>query len=154
MNYGKIPLNGAVAEMCLQVSVTEGTYPNYALIPSGNNLLMYDIMEGSLKRSFKGHFESVNCCKYNPVLCEFYTGSKDRNILVWSPEKQQNLSESRANFRSNSLPKNAYSIFSSNARTGFSSGPQTVNSSEINLEENAVNSNMNNRRLDNWSDDE
>ena len=153
MNYGKVPHNTAVAETCLQISLTDGTSPNYALIPSGNNLLMYDIFEGSLKKSFKGHFESVNCCKYNPVMCEFYTGSKDRNILVWSPEKQQNLSESRANFRSSSLPKNAYSIFSSTGRSGFSSGPQTVNSSENNLEDTFA-PNASNRRLDTWSDDE
>ena len=95
----------------------------------------------------------TECCKYNPVMCEFYTGSKDRNILVWSPEKQQNLSESRANFRSSSLPKNAYSIFSSTGRSGFSSGPQTVNSSENNLEDTFA-PNASNRRLDTWSDDE
>lgn len=127
------------------------------LIPSGNNLLMYDIMEGSLKKTFKGHFESVNCCKYNPILCEFYTGSKDRNILVWAPEKQQSLNESRAsNVRSSSLPKNAYSILSSCGRGGFSSGPQTVNSSEANLEETSSSNHVNfdTNRLDNWSDDE
>jgi len=133
---------------------SKGTQPNNVLVPSGNNLLMYDIMEGSLKKTFKGHFESVNCSKYNPVLCEFYTGSKDRNILVWTPDKQQNLSESRANVRSSSLPKNAYSILSTSGRGGFSSGPQTVNSSEVNLEETSSNTVNISNRLDNWSDDE
>ena len=135
-------------------------------------------MDGSLKKSYKGHFESVNCCKYNPVLCEFYTGSKDRNIisifkffievfdllsiyfgffLVWSPEKHQPVNESRASIRSSSLPKNTYSILSNCGRGGFSSGPQTVNSSEVNLEETINKTNLiinNNRRLDDWSDDE
>lgn len=68
---------------------------------------MYNIFDGSLKKSFKGHFESVNCSSYNPVLNEIYTGSKDRNVLIWSSEKQEeiNLNKmSKTSFSSNNNP--------------------------------------------------
>lgn len=67
---------------------------------------MYNIHEGTLKQTYKGHFESINCCSYNPVLNEIYTGSKDRNILIWSPEKQEIFNSKKNNnfFTSNNNP--------------------------------------------------
>lgn len=66
---------------------------------------MYNIFDGTLKQTYKGHFESINCCSYNPILNEIYTGSKDRNILLWSVEKQETLSIKPMNsFTSNNNP--------------------------------------------------
>lgn len=31
----------------------------------------------------QGHHESINCCVYNPLLQELYTGANDHQILVW-----------------------------------------------------------------------
>lgn len=86
VNYGKIPLNATIADACLQMSATEMCNPNYAFIPGANNMLMYNILDGDLVKSYKGHFESTNCCLFNSALNEVYSGSKDRNILIWSKD--------------------------------------------------------------------
>jgi WD40 repeat protein len=169
VNYGKIQLSSAVAETCLQMSCTDSCDPNFVYVPAGNNLHMFNILDGELKKTYKAHFESVNCCCYNPVLNEIYTGSKDRNILIWSNEKTM-VDDSKitaANLaRSSSLPKNTYSLLSNTGRNGFNSNPSTVNNSQINLNTNQHQSNTSigqtsgnrantlKRSLDNWSDDE
>ena len=134
-NYGKIPLNSAVAESSLQMACTDLCVDKYVYVPSNSNLLMYNVLEGSLKSTYKGHFESVNCCMYNPVLNEVYTGSKDRNILIWTPEKQLNVFENLANTKT--LSRNCHSILSNTGRSSTAS-------SQSNLK----------RPRDNWSDDE
>lgn len=122
-----MPLNSAVAETCIQISTSELTNPNYVFVPSGNNILLFDILDGTQKAKYKGHFDSVNCCKYNPINSEFYSGSKDKNILVWSSEKEPT--------RDNEFSKSSFS----NSGTNFSFSN--------------LNSNLN-RPSDNWSDDE
>ena len=145
-NYGKIPLNSAVAEACLQLSCTELCSENFVFVPSNKNLLMYNIFEGCLKNNFKGHFESINCCAYNSSLNEIYTGSKDRNILIWTAERQEIADTIEQ------APKNNFSGFSyfsmSNSGAGASSNLVAQTSSNDN-ESRGVK-----RRLDNWSDDD
>jgi hypothetical protein len=53
-NYGKVPLNLAVAEASLQMSCTEFCLERYIYVPSNNNMLMYNIHEGTLKSTYKG----------------------------------------------------------------------------------------------------
>ena len=121
VNYGRVPLSSVVAETCLQISCTELCDPNFVFVPSGNNLLMYDIFKGEMKQAFKGHFDSVNCSLYNSVQHEIYTGSKDRNILVWSTEPSSikaRTSKTKAGQGSQSI----YSVFSSSNRSGQSEG--------------------------------
>jgi DNA excision repair protein ERCC-8 len=33
----------------------------------------------------QGHYDRVNCCVFHPNYQEMYSGSKDRQILVWTP---------------------------------------------------------------------
>ncbi|CAM8911308.1 unnamed protein product [Rhodiola kirilowii] len=40
---------------------------------------------GRTFKTFRGHYESVNCCCFNFHDQELYTGGNDRQILVWSP---------------------------------------------------------------------
>lgn len=114
VNYGRVPLSSAVAEMTLQMTFTDHCQPNYLFVPSGNNLLMYDLLEGELKNTFKGHFDSINCCLYNPVQNEVYTGSKDRNVLVWATDNQINAEERESS--STSSTGNMYSVLSGTGR--------------------------------------
>ncbi|XP_039125945.1 WD repeat-containing protein ATCSA-1-like [Dioscorea cayenensis subsp. rotundata] len=44
----------------------------------------YDVWTGTVKKTFHGHYESVNCCHFSSLDQELYTGSNDRQILVWS----------------------------------------------------------------------
>lgn len=49
---------------------------------------MFDILTGKLVNELtQGHFESINCCVYNPNLSELYSGGNDSQILVWSVPK-------------------------------------------------------------------
>ena len=121
VNYGHVPLGSAVAESCLQISCTELCYPNYVFLPSSRNLLMYSIFDGELKHTFKGHFDSINCALYNPVQNEVYTGSKDRNCLVWSAEPHVNSSKKRKVNEAGS-GQSVYTIFSSANRSSSASG--------------------------------
>jgi len=45
----------------------------------------YNLWSGTTFRAFRGHYELVNCCYYSEQDQELYTGSNDRQILVWSP---------------------------------------------------------------------
>lgn len=127
-NYGKVPLNLAVAEASLQMSCTENCLDRYVYLPSNNNILMYNVHEGNLKATYKGHFEAANCCSYNPVMNEVYSGAKDRNVLIWTPEKQLNVFENQTQPQ-----KSAYSML---ATTGKDSRTSVK------------------RPRDNWSDDD
>jgi len=126
-NYGKVPLNSAVAEASLQISCTDNCLEKYVFVPSNSNLLMYNVHEGSLKKIFKGHFEAVNCCVYSSGLNEVYSGSKDRNVLIWTPEKQVNIEKV-------SIEKSGYSMMSRTGRNEENVGVK--------------------RSRDNWSDDD
>jgi DNA excision repair protein ERCC-8 len=118
VNYGRVPLSSAVAETCLQMSCTELCDPNYVFVPSGNNLLMYNIFSGEIKQTFKGHFDSVNTALYNPMQHEVYTGSKDRNILVWSAEAAAPRPSSSKSKSGGLGSKSIYSVLSSVNRGG------------------------------------
>ena len=60
--------------------------------PSGSVVQMYDIRGGDPVFDLKGgHFETVNCCLWNALSHELYTGSDDRSILVWEPPLQTNV---------------------------------------------------------------
>ena len=126
---------------CLQLSLTELTRPSYVLVPSNNNLLMYNIFDGTLRQTFKGHFETVNCAHYNPVLNEIYTGAKDRNVLIWSAERPDT---SDAN-TSRQQRVNGATTSAAAAHTFTSNNNPFLN----------TNTNDNNKRSrDNWSDDD
>ena len=38
----------------------------------------------ALKRSFKGHKDSVNCVAFNPNLKQVVSGSADGSVMVWN----------------------------------------------------------------------
>lgn len=86
VNYGRINVNSAVAESCVQISCTEMCSSNFVIVPSDKSVMVYDILSGDEKHKLKAHFDSIKCCLYNPVLREIYSGSKDKTILVWNSE--------------------------------------------------------------------
>jgi len=85
----------------LQLAVTDD--PSLAFVPCMASIKAYNLWSGTTFRAFRGHYELVNCCYYSEQDQELYTGSNDRQILVWSPstpaltemeddEKQRGLS--------------------------------------------------------------
>ncbi|KAL6527342.1 WD repeat-containing protein ATCSA-1 [Orobanche gracilis] len=58
-----------------------------AFVPCMTTAKVFDIWSGQTKCNFRGHYENVNCCWYNALDQELYTGGNDRQILVWSPSR-------------------------------------------------------------------
>lgn len=62
--------------------------------PSGSVVQMYDVTSGQLLRTLGGgHFDTINCCKWNPAAQELYSGSDDCNIVVWAPAPERTRAE-------------------------------------------------------------
>jgi hypothetical protein len=85
VNFGKISLQNIIDKTNLQISTTEfNDNNNYIFIPNSKNITAFDMFSGNIKKVLKGHFDSTNCCLYNPNVNEIYSGSKDKNMLIWS----------------------------------------------------------------------
>ncbi|GER31097.1 transducin/WD40 repeat-like superfamily protein [Striga asiatica] len=69
----------------IQMAVSQDS--TIAFVPCMNTLKAFDIWSGQTKWTFRGHYENVNCCWYNALDQDLYTGGNDRQILVWSPSK-------------------------------------------------------------------
>ncbi|XP_066315417.1 WD repeat-containing protein ATCSA-1-like isoform X3 [Miscanthus floridulus] len=67
----------------LQLAVTED--PSLVFVPCMASIKAYNLWSGTTFRTFRGHYELVNCCYYSEQDQELYTGGNDRQILVWSP---------------------------------------------------------------------
>lgn len=108
VNYGRIPLapSTATTETCIQLGCTQD---DCAFVPSGANLLVYGLMDGECRKTLKGHFEPLTCCLYNSALNEVYSGARDRNMLIWDSNKEN---EQITNGRGNSV----YSMLSATGR--------------------------------------
>ncbi|KAG0540225.1 hypothetical protein BDA96_03G390800 [Sorghum bicolor] len=67
----------------LQLAVTED--PSLVFVPCMASIKAYNLWSGTTFRTFRGHYELVNCCYYSEQDQELYTGGNDRQILVWTP---------------------------------------------------------------------
>ncbi|KAK8584958.1 hypothetical protein V6N13_138900 [Hibiscus sabdariffa] len=54
-------------------------------VPCMTVVKAFDVWSGKMSLTFRGHYESVNCCWFSSQDQELYTGGNDRQILVWSP---------------------------------------------------------------------
>lgn len=53
--------------------------------PSGSEILVFDLLKGTLVRRLRGHYGAVHTCVFHPDLEEVYSGGQDTEVLVWSP---------------------------------------------------------------------
>ncbi|KAM0823635.1 hypothetical protein ACQ4PT_070745 [Festuca glaucescens] len=67
----------------LQLAVTDDS--SLVFVPCMGSIKAYNMWSGTTFQTFRGHYDHVNCCYYNSQDQELYTGSNDRQILVWSP---------------------------------------------------------------------
>jgi len=51
--------------------------------PSGAHIQVYDVRRGGMVHTLVGHMSGVNCCTWNGVSCELYSGDEDGYICVW-----------------------------------------------------------------------
>ncbi|KAG8390963.1 hypothetical protein BUALT_Bualt01G0138100 [Buddleja alternifolia] len=69
----------------IQMAVSQDS--SLAFVPCMSAVKAFDVWSGQTKWTLRGHYENVNCCWYNTLDQELYTGGNDRQILVWSPPK-------------------------------------------------------------------
>ncbi len=86
VNFGKTSINAQCYETTIQLASTDLSQNNFVFIPNGRGLNIYSAFDGELKSTYKGHFDSINCCLYNQASNHLYTGSKDRNVITWSSD--------------------------------------------------------------------
>ena len=66
-----------------QFAISQGSSPDLIFMPNGKCIEAYDINTGKSQYTLHGHFRQVTCCYYHADFQELYSGSGDRNILVW-----------------------------------------------------------------------
>ncbi|KAF9600686.1 hypothetical protein IFM89_011357 [Coptis chinensis] len=69
----------------IQLAVTQGS--SLVFVPCMSAVKAFDVWSGRTFLTFRGHYENVNCCWFSSQDQELYTGSNDRQILVWSPSR-------------------------------------------------------------------
>jgi hypothetical protein len=51
--------------------------------PTGTHIQVYDVRRGGMVHKLIGHMSGVNCCTWNEVGSELYSGDEDGYICVW-----------------------------------------------------------------------
>ena len=58
---------------------------------SGNKVIVYDPIDGSLIQTLKGHKETVYCVKYSKDGKKFASGGADKTVIIWNSELEGTL---------------------------------------------------------------
>eukprot|EP00268_Persea_americana_P059679 TRINITY_DN7356_c0_g1_i9.p1 TRINITY_DN7356_c0_g1~~TRINITY_DN7356_c0_g1_i9.p1 ORF type:complete len:457 (+),score=73.28 TRINITY_DN7356_c0_g1_i9:134-1504(+) len=67
----------------IQLAVSDDS--SLVFVPCITAVKVFDVWSGRTSQIFRGHYECVNCCWFNPHDQDLFTGSNDRQILIWSP---------------------------------------------------------------------
>ncbi|XP_044302245.1 DNA excision repair protein ERCC-8 isoform X2 [Varanus komodoensis] len=86
VNYGKVCNESRKG---LKFTVSRGCSPEFAFVPCGNTVAIYTIYSGELISVLRGHYNSVDCCVFQPDFQELYSSGRDSNILTWVPSLRQ-----------------------------------------------------------------
>lgn len=73
----------------VHMDISRETTPEFIYVPSGDTVNVYNVATGELVNKLKGHFNSVNCCFYEPFQSELYSGCIDGLIMVWRDESTE-----------------------------------------------------------------
>ncbi|NP_001088973.1 excision repair cross-complementation group 8 S homeolog isoform X1 [Xenopus laevis] len=82
VNYGKVCNN---SRKSLKFTVSVGCNPEFVFVPYDSTIAVYTIYSGQKISVLRGHYNSVDCCVFQPNFQELYSGSKDCNVLAWIP---------------------------------------------------------------------
>ncbi|XP_067120324.1 DNA excision repair protein ERCC-8-like [Centruroides vittatus] len=86
VNYGKV--SNKVFRIP-RIDMCYASKPGVLFVPSGGSVEIFDLFTGEKLNTLVGHFNTVNCCAFRSTYHELYTGGNDRNILVWTPDTEQ-----------------------------------------------------------------
>ncbi|XP_074648575.1 DNA excision repair protein ERCC-8-like [Tubulanus polymorphus] len=81
VNYGKLE-NFSLKN--IQIACSFNTNPELVYVPVNSDVCVYDIFNGDLLVTLRGHYNTVNCTVFNPDTNDVYSGANDRNILLFS----------------------------------------------------------------------
>ncbi|OQV17105.1 DNA excision repair protein ERCC-8 [Hypsibius exemplaris] len=85
VDYGRVAFEFRDMTRHLQMSMSSQTQPSLIYIPSGDKILVYEMMTGVKIATLTAHFGHVLACAYHPSLQYLFSGATDRNILLWAP---------------------------------------------------------------------
>lgn len=90
VNYGTLWRNRFKAYMGATTSDNNDVWPPLLYVPSDDReVLVYDLMNGSLKRRLRGAYGRVTCVEKRTAFQELFSGSTDCEILAWAPVPSQ-----------------------------------------------------------------
>ena len=82
----KLPERDDTRQVCYDVAFNpEGTQ---LIAGVGTRVLVYDVMDGDLLHSLKGHKDSVYCVAYAKDGKRFASGSADKNVIIWNSKAE------------------------------------------------------------------
>ncbi|EGG16870.1 WD40 repeat-containing protein [Cavenderia fasciculata] len=130
----------------------------YLFHPNGKTINLYDAKEGTLVRNLKGHFERVTCCVFHPNQELLFSGSNDKQIMVWDTSKyQQEIDQS--NNHIDQQPRqdddnNHQDYHSPNNQNNNQNNNNRFNYLDNDSSTNLVKENLTLPDVDDWSDDD
>lgn len=91
VNYGVIPNNYQRQQCTLEICCN--TNPPLIFVPSSKRIYALDLYSGTRILTLLAHFRAVNCCAYRSSTNQLYSGGNDMNILLWTPDLEQETAE-------------------------------------------------------------
>ncbi|KAM9093912.1 DNA excision repair protein ERCC-8 isoform 1-T1 [Sarcophilus harrisii] len=88
VNYGKVCNESRKG---LKFTISHGCSPEFVFVPYGSTIAVYTVYSGELITMLRGHYNTVDCCVFQPNFQELYSGSRDCNILAWVPALREPL---------------------------------------------------------------
>ncbi|KAM9329281.1 DNA excision repair protein ERCC-8 [Gastrophryne carolinensis] len=86
VNYGKV---SNCSRKSVKFTVSVGCNPDFAFVPLDSTIAVYTIYSGEKISMLRGHYNDVDCCVFQPLYQELYSGSKDCNVLAWVPAMRE-----------------------------------------------------------------
>ena len=57
---------------------------NFLMVAGDNKIFVYDIVQGTLLHTLKGHKELVLCLSFSHDAKRFASGSVDKQVIIWT----------------------------------------------------------------------
>ncbi|XP_041358776.1 DNA excision repair protein ERCC-8-like [Gigantopelta aegis] len=90
VNYGSIRND---SRKNVQIAISQNGCPDVVIVPNETNIEILELHSGMTINTLRGHYSQVNSCVYHRDRHEVYSGSNDRNILIWVPETATDYDE-------------------------------------------------------------
>ena len=108
VSYGRVPFDFRDPTRHLQMSLSTAAQPALIFVPSGDKILVLNMITGARVATLTAHFQQTLACVYHPTLQYLFSGATDRNILVWAPASDfKNFAEEEEESKRSQLERSA-----------------------------------------------